>query len=81
MSIPINISYCEVKKHYLKSLFPCAKIRLQYPNCTNSKETNMSDQPRNASSATADDANAMESREWMDALSAVIANEGPERAR
>ena len=40
----------------------------------------MSDQPRNETSATADDSNALENREWMDALSAVIANEGLERA-
>ncbi len=40
----------------------------------------MSDQPRNATSTTADDQNALENREWMDALSAVISNEGQERA-
>ena len=40
----------------------------------------MSDQPRNPTSATADDQSALENREWMDALSAVIANEGLERA-
>ena len=43
----------------------------------------MSAQPENqagASAAPAQDADIHETREWMDALSAVIAQEGPERA-
>jgi pyruvate dehydrogenase E1 component len=40
----------------------------------------MSDQARNVTSANSDDDNALETREWMDALSAVIAADGPERA-
>ena len=38
----------------------------------------MSEQPGN--STTAQDADSVETREWMDALSAVIQNEGPQRA-
>ncbi len=40
----------------------------------------MSDQPRNAAIAPGDNENALENREWMDALSAVISAEGPQRA-
>jgi pyruvate dehydrogenase E1 component len=40
----------------------------------------MSALPENAISASANDADSQEAREWMDALSAVIESEGPERA-
>src|SRR5665213_3492663 len=40
----------------------------------------MSALPENAFGASADDADSQETREWMDALSAVIESEGPERA-
>ncbi len=40
----------------------------------------MSAVPVNAFGAAANDGDAIETREWMDALSAVIENEGPERA-
>ncbi|OOG51953.1 pyruvate dehydrogenase (acetyl-transferring), homodimeric type [Polaromonas sp. C04] len=40
----------------------------------------MSALPENAFGAPANDADSQETREWMDALSAVIESEGPERA-
>ena len=40
----------------------------------------MSANPENTFGAAANDADALETREWMDALSAVIQSEGPERA-
>jgi pyruvate dehydrogenase E1 component len=39
----------------------------------------MSAQPEHLFGAAANDADAQETREWIDALSAVIANEGRER--
>ena len=40
----------------------------------------MSAVPVNTIGSTANDGDAIETREWMDALSAVIEAEGPERA-
>ena len=40
----------------------------------------MSARPENAFGAAANDPDALETREWLDALSAVIASEGGERA-
>src|SRR6188768_688002 len=40
----------------------------------------MSANPENTFGSAANDADAQETREWMDALSAVIQSEGPERA-
>lgn len=40
----------------------------------------MSANPENHFGSAANDADAQETREWMDALSAVIQSEGPERA-
>ncbi len=39
----------------------------------------MSAQPENPFGSAANDADALETREWVDALSAVIQSEGPER--
>src|ERR1700712_663235 len=43
-------------------------------------ETSMSAQPDSFLGASANDADAQETREWLDALSAVIGAEGGERA-
>ena len=40
----------------------------------------MSANPENLFGSAANDADAQETREWMDALSSVIQSEGPERA-
>lgn len=40
----------------------------------------MSALPENLFGASANDEDSQETREWMDALSAVIESEGPERA-
>jgi hypothetical protein len=44
------------------------------------KETSMSAVPESFLGAAANDADAQETREWLDALAAVIATEGEERA-
>ena len=40
----------------------------------------MSVQPQNLSGLSTPDSDSQETREWMDALAAVIEQEGPERA-
>jgi pyruvate dehydrogenase E1 component len=54
---------------------------LRHPRLHTYQETNaMSALPNNILGAAANDSDSLETREWMDALSAVIQAEGPERA-
>jgi pyruvate dehydrogenase E1 component len=52
----------------------------QEKNPSSLKETSMSAAPETSRTFAANDTDSQETREWMDALSAVIASEGPERA-
>ncbi len=68
---------------YLKFLENCEKIRprlIQWQYKTSIKETRMADPQNDPKTFALNDMDSQETREWMDALSAVIEKEGAGRA-